>query len=35
MTEHVIVTDADGIRTVRMNRPGPQSQAQKTQRASC
>ena len=22
MTEHVIVTDADGIRTIRMNRPG-------------
>ena len=21
MTEHVIVTDADGIRTIRMNRP--------------
>jgi hypothetical protein len=27
MTEHVIVTDADGIRTIRMNRPDHQSQA--------
>jgi hypothetical protein len=31
----VIVADADGIRTIRLNRPVPQTQAENGQRACC